>query len=853
MKRIVRQISVFLMIAALIVATVGCSHTDEKTSNLPKLAAPQVTVSEDGVASWRRIAYAQYYAYTINNGAEKLTDECYVRLEGNQTIKVKAISGSVEYADSDYSQAVVYVKHSVQAMKLVTPQVTVSANGVASWNSVNNAQSYVYTINDGEEISTNDRTVRLSENQTIKVKAVSGSSEYTDSDFSQPVTYVSGAVQPIKLGTPQVTVSASGVASWGGIDNAQSYIYTINNGAEMTTSDRTVRLTQNQTIRVKAVNSSSEYADSDFSQPVTYVSGAVQATKLDTPQVSIGEDGEATWNVVPNAHSYKYIIDNGTERSIAGRSVRLTANQTIKVKAVSGSTAYTDSDYSQPTTYTVVAHSHTDANSDGRCDTCNGSVVAELSFFAINDLHGKYMDTSNQPGLDEFTTYMKNLYADAAREEILLSSGDMWQGTVESSSNKGRLMTEWMNEAGFVSMTLGNHEYDWGANALDPNSRLAEFPFLAINIKYNGNPVSYCQPSTIVEKGGVKIGIIGAIGDCLSSISGDYTTGLSFAKGSELTALVKAESTRLRNREGCDFIVYSIHEGYGSSKSGVTAVSSSDISYYDTSLSNGYVDLVFEGHTHQSYILRDEYGVYHMQGGGENRYVSKANVSYNTVTGGYTVTPELLGTNIYASSSLRGDPVRDEIFEKYFPDSNPYTTILGTNTSQKNSAAICEKLAELYYDAGVSEWSGYNIVLGGGYLKVRSPYNVAAGNVTYAQLFSILPFDNDVVLGRIQGTYLKSKFLQTSNSDYHVYGTIEASAVVDSTYYYIVVDSYTSTYSSNRITEVARSSRGKYARDLLADFVRSGGWGSAGGSAASMVGVQYDLTEVASYANVRYY
>ncbi|MDE7158022.1 MAG: metallophosphoesterase, partial [Clostridiales bacterium] len=330
---------------------------------------------------------------------------------------------------------------------------------------------------------------------------------------------------------------------------------------------------------------------------------------------------------------------------------------------------YSDSDFSEPKKYVKtdgpVEHDHTDVNEDGKCDVCGENVKVELSFYAVNDLHGKFMDTDNQPGLDEFTTYLKDLYKDTAREEILLSSGDMWQGTVESSSNKGQLMTEWMNEVGFASMTLGNHEYDWGANALTPNSELAKFPFLAINVTYQGKAVEYCQASTTVEKGGAKIGIIGAIGNCLSSISGDYTPGLDFATGNALTALVKTEATRLRNEEGCDFIVYSMHDGYGSSLSKITDFKNSDFvsekgskgyQYYDTALSDGYVDLVFEGHTHQSYIIKDEYGVYHLQGGGENRYISCADVSLNMARAEYTVKPRLISSRDYASNSIQDDP-----------------------------------------------------------------------------------------------------------------------------------------------------------------------------------------------------
>ena len=551
------------------------------------------------------------------------------------------------------------------------------------------------------------------------------------------------------------------------------------------------------------------------------------AKKLSTPEVVISYDGEAVWSEIDGAIYYVYVIDEGAEQPTTACHAQLEENQSIKVKAISGSDEYADSDFSAPKTYQKsgpLEHTHTDVNSDGKCDMCGNSVLAELSFYAVNDLHGKFMDTDNQPGVDEFTTYMKDLYTDPAREEILLASGDMWQGTVESSTNKGKLMTDWMNELGFVSMTLGNHEYDWGAAVLNPNSQQANFPFLAINVRQNGNVVDYCQASTVVERAGIKIGIIGAIGDCLSSISGDFTDGLYFATDSVLTSLVKSEATRLRKEEDCDFIVYSIHDGGSGFSSGITSVTNRDMSWYDSALSNGYVDLVFEAHTHQSYILKDEYGVYHMQAGGENKAISSAAVSFNTVTQKYSVTPRLIYSSEYANSSIVGDSVVEDIFNEYFPTENPYTTVLGNNRTKKYSDVVCEKVAELYYRKGIEKWGSEHVIaLGGGYLKTRNPYNLDAGNVTYADLFSILPFDNEIVLGSIKGSDLKSKFL-TGRDNYYTYSAIEASQVSDSQTYYIIVDSYTSTYKYNRITEVARLGSGTYARDLLAEFIRTGGW-----------------------------
>ncbi len=542
------------------------------------------------------------------------------------------------------------------------------------------------------------------------------------------------------------------------------------------------------------------------------------------PEVVIGSSGLAVWNEVGSALYYVYVIDGGAEQVTDGLSVQLSDGQSLKVKAVSGRAGYDDSDFSATQTYHAAQvdpdHAHSDVNGDGICDVGGESVNMTLAFYGVNDLHGRFKDSGSQPGVDEFTTYMKTQYADTAQEEILLSSGDMWQGTAESSLNRGQLMTEWMNDMGFVSMTLGNHEFDWGPDVLTPNSELAAFPFLGINVTYNGRKPDYCKASTVVERGGVKIGVIGAIGDCLSSISGEFQSGLSFATGTSLTALVKTEAVRLRTEEECDFIVYSIHDGgSGFSSSGVSSVANADMAWYDTALSDGYVDLVFEAHTHQKYILQDEFGIYHMQGGGENSGVSCAEVSFNTVTKDYTVTPRMLGTNVYANSKLEDDPVVEELFGKYFQDDDPYA-VLGSTSAKRDDKTILNQVAKLYYEKGLEQWKDYQIACGGGYLNVRSPKNLKAGEVSYADLFALLPFDNDIVLGRVKGSDLV-KFL--GRTSYHIYTTVKAAEVDNAKDYYIIVDSYTSSYKWNNITEIDRI-KGLYARDLLADFIRAGNW-----------------------------
>ena len=468
---------------------------------------------------------------------------------------------------------------------------------------------------------------------------------------------------------------------------------------------------------------------------------------------------------------------------------------------------------------------HLDKNNDAYCDLCNEYVIVVIDFYVLNDLHGKFCDTDKQPGVDELGTYFK-LKENSDDNVVLMSSGDMWQGTAESNLTGGKIVTEWMNELGFVSMTLGNHEFDWGESVIRANKEVAEFPFLAINI-YDRNTntlVDYCTPSIMVEREGIKIGIIGAIGDCYSSVSSDMTQNITFKVDGELTALVKAESNRLR-AAGADLIVYSLHDGYDSSKNTATMVGSSTLSgYYDSVLSNGYVDLVFEAHSHQRYTLIDTYGVYHLQGGGENAGISHVEIEVNAANGNNKVTEAgFVGNSSY--SSLEDDPRTEAVEDKYSDIIEYAYSPLGVVSKKYTDSEVEDIVAEMYLEVGLERWgSDYNIFLGGGFLKTRSPYDLSAGTKTYADILSLLPFDNRLALCSVSGYNLSNKFINTSNTDYHIalsaYGTV--SEISNSETYYIVVDTYTAYYAPNGLTIIDFYDEGVYARDLFAEAVKNG-------------------------------
>ena len=507
-----------------------------------------------------------------------------------------------------------------------------------------------------------------------------------------------------------------------------------------------------------------------------------------------------------------------------------TESDTTNSSGSSSTTGSSESSHVSTTTQTqptTPACDHKDADSNEICDLCKNSVVVIFDFYTINDLHGKFADADSNVGVDELTTYLKNARTNN-KNTILLSAGDMWQGSSESNMTKGKIIVDWMNQLDFTAMAIGNHEFDWGEEYVESNAAVAEFHFLDINIydRKTNKLVDYCSSSVMIDRDGVQIGIIGAIGDCYSSIAVDKCDDVYFKIGRDLTNLVKAESDKLR-QQGADCIIYLLHDGYGQSGNSFLT-SSQTSSYYDSSLSQGYVDVVFEGHTHQGYRAEDEHGIYHLQNKGDNKGgIAHVQIAINVVTQKSSVrTAELVNTSVY--QNLEDDSLIQQLMDKYKEEISPANRVLGYNSSYRNSAYLQQLIAKLYYELGEKTWGNqYDIVLGGGFMSARSPYNLYKGDVTYSDIQSIFPFDNQITLCSVKGSDLRRKFVETNNDRYYIhygdYGRQVCEKIDSNATYYIVTDSYTAYYAYNNLTVVAEYDPTVFARDLLAEYIEAGG------------------------------
>lgn len=217
--------------------------------------------------------------------------------------------------------------------------------------------------------------------------------------------------------------------------------------------------------------------------------------------------------------------------------------------------------------------------------------VSELTIYTINDFHGDILDPDESLSIiGNFLIQQKEKNANT----LIISAGDMFQGTAISNITRGDLVVEAMNYIGFDAMTIGNHEFDWGteviANFKDGENVDADFPFIAANIfeKATEKLVSWASPYTITTRGDVKIGIIGLIGQGLtSSISPSIIKDYYFT---DEFATVQYYVPILRQEEGCDVVILSIHGD-----------SSNENQLYANLSGNYQVDAVINGHTHVAY------------------------------------------------------------------------------------------------------------------------------------------------------------------------------------------------------------------------------------------------------------
>lgn len=169
-----------------------------------------------------------------------------------------------------------------------------------------------------------------------------------------------------------------------------------------------------------------------------------------------------------------------------------------------------------------------------------------------NDVHG---------AIDGYATVaaLKNLYETQGADVLLMDAGDYMQGSPYVSISQGSAAVELMALAGYDLAALGNHEFDYGYENLASLLETAEFPILAANVFYEGQPITAAH--TVMETGDLTIGIFGlTTPETASSAHPSKIRGVTFLAREELYTCAQDQVDTL-TAQGCDLVICIGHLG----------------------------------------------------------------------------------------------------------------------------------------------------------------------------------------------------------------------------------------------------------------------------------------------------
>ena len=231
-----------------------------------------------------------------------------------------------------------------------------------------------------------------------------------------------------------------------------------------------------------------------------------------------------------------------------------------------------------------------------------------LTIIGTSDTHGNIwgysyedMKESTGDGLARVSTYVSQV-----REEnpntILVDAGDTIQGTIMTDDLYSKDTTDHpvpaaLNYMGYDAWVLGNHEFNFGVDTLKEIIAQTDVPVLAANIKNADGSYFTGAGYTIVERGGVKVAIIGVTTPNIPRWDGTKqgVADLTFESMADAVADCIEEIG-----DGADVIMVSTHAGLSAEYSTDGADAAQTI--LDKCPE---VDVLQLGHTHTTYINND--------------------------------------------------------------------------------------------------------------------------------------------------------------------------------------------------------------------------------------------------------
>ncbi len=394
-----------------------------------------------------------------------------------------------------------------------------------------------------------------------------------------------------------------------------------------------------------------------------------------------------------------------------------------------------------------------------------------VNVIGLNDFHGQLDQTTtpidglNVPvgGAPALATMFDEEAGALPGETLLLAAGDNVGATPPNSALlDDRPAIDVENAWGMDATSYGNHEFDFGIDRILEHLDRADFPFLSANIVEEGttDPPPWLDRSAVFDVNGVRVGVIGAtVRTTPELVRADATAGLTFTDEAEAIA---AESERLRSR-GIQVQIVVIHEG---AVLGANRIANRPAATWEgpiipivEALQDTTVDLVIAGHTHRI----------------ANTVVGRIPVAEGVNAGGSYSVAQLVVTGgdvTWVSPATRvaknlGVTQRADVKE-IVDAANAETAVLRNRVIGTQEIDILRDptrlnesaMGNLVADAMIDAYPGIDAALtnSGGLradiLGAPPSGGEAINEITWGEVFAVLPFGNRTVIETLTGAQL---------------------------------------------------------------------------------------------------
>lgn len=231
----------------------------------------------------------------------------------------------------------------------------------------------------------------------------------------------------------------------------------------------------------------------------------------------------------------------------------------------------------------------------------SGAHFVRLRIISTNDFHGALDPIAEgggaQGGADAMAATIERAEGDCSPpscSSLLVDAGDLFQGSAASNLAFGAPVVALYNRLGYAATAIGNHEFDWGVDTLRERMRGARFAILAANVRdLSGHMPSWARDDTIIDRGALKIGVVGVIGpETYTSIMPARVASLRF---DDPAPIIDSLARSLRAR-GVDVVVVLAHSGAFCDAGGETGCHGAIIDLAKRLTEP--VNAIISGHTH---------------------------------------------------------------------------------------------------------------------------------------------------------------------------------------------------------------------------------------------------------------